>query len=672
MNTIPKHTNRLINASSPYLLQHAHNPVDWYEWGDEAFEKAKREDKLLLISIGYSACHWCHVMERECFEQEDTAAIMNDRFVCIKVDREERPDVDQLYMDAVQVLTGRGGWPLNCFALPDGRPIHGGTYFPKGEWEHLLTALSDFYATQKTTAHTYAEELTTGIRKMNIIPSPPEEQISYNHITTILNNWKQNFDTTFGGYKWAPKFPMPNNWELFLQHDYYTGDEDMHAAVHTTLVRMAEGGIYDQVGGGFARYATDSFWKIPHFEKMLYDNAQLLSLYAHAYQENKNDLYKNIVYQTAAFITRELTSPERAFYSALDADSEGREGSFYIWKQHELRNLLGDHEPLFSLYYSVEATGNWEHGNNILHKTKTDHELETITGKNISDIHTIIQNCRAILLAERSKRIRPGLDDKIITSWNALMIKGFADAYNVFREESFLNSARTCADFILSTMLTPTSLFRIHKNGKTSIPGFADDYAFLIEALLSLYEASGIETYLHTSAVLMELAISKFYNPQSYLFYFTAADGEQLIHRKTDMQDDVIPSANSTFAKCLYKLGFYVNKPEYHLTSRKMLNTVESKFDLYTSSYSNWLQLAGWVEHGLYQIIVTGQDVQQAYEQLLQLYIPNALIIKLTEPSTVPLLLDKTISDTLTIYVCHNYTCSLPQSSVEEVMKMLN
>lgn len=672
MNTPPKHTNRLIHASSPYLLQHAHNPVEWYEWGDEAFEKAKREDKLVLISIGYSACHWCHVMERECFEKEDTAAIMNDRFVCIKVDREERPDVDQLYMDAVQVLTGSGGWPLNCFALPDGRPIHGGTYFPKAEWEHLLTALSDFYATQKTTAFTYAEELTKGIQKMNIIPSPPAEQISYDEISNILNNWKKNFDRTFGGYNWAPKFPMPNNWELFLQHDYYVGDEDIHTAVHTTLVRMAESGIYDQVGGGFARYATDSFWKIPHFEKMLYDNAQLLSLYAHAYQENKNELYKNIVYQTASFITRELTSPEGAFYSALDADSEGKEGTFYIWKQQELQTLLGDDEPLFSLYYSTETIGNWEHGNNILHKTKTDSELETLTGKNISDIRAIIQHCHSILLAERSKRVRPGLDDKIITSWNALMIKGFADAYIVFREESFLQQACVCADFLLTHQVTPTTVFRIYKNGKTSIAGFADDYAFLIEALLSLYEASGLERYLHASAALMEQAISKFYNPESHLFYFTATDGEQLVNRKTDIQDDVIPSANSTFAKCLYKLGFYFDKPGYHLMSKKMLNRVESKFTPYTSSYSNWIQLAGWMEHGLYQIIFAGKDVQQAYEQLLQSYIPNALIIKLTEPSTIPLLADKSIPDNLNIYVCHNYTCSLPQTSVEDVMKLLN
>lgn len=665
------HTNRLIHASSPYLLQHAHNPVDWYEWGDEAFAKAKREDKLVLISIGYSACHWCHVMEHECFEKEDTAAIMNAHFVCIKVDREERPDVDQIYMDAVQLLTGRGGWPLNCITLPDGRPIHGGTYFPKPEWERLLEALANFYATRKDEAHTYADELTSGVVKMNIVPPQPSELISYEGITAILNNWKRHFDTTLGGYSWAPKFPMPNNWELFLQHDYYTGDEDMHKAVHTTLTKMAEGGIYDQAGGGFARYSTDSFWKAPHFEKMLYDNAQLLSLYAHAWQQHKQDLYRKVVYETSAFITRELTSTEGAFYSALDADSEGVEGKFYIWSRKELIALLGDDEPLFSLYYSIEAHGNWEHGANILYKTKSDAELEKITGKTITDITSIIDACKHILMAHRSTRIRPGLDDKIITSWNALMIKGFADAYKVFADEQFLKHATTCADFIINTMLVHKKLYRIYKNGKTSIPAFADDYALLCEALMSLYEVSGNEHYLHTASVLMETAIAHFYNEETALFYFTSNEGAQLITRKTDMQDDVIPSANSTFAKCLYKLGFYMDKPEYHVMAKKMVKAVQSKFEAYTGSYTNWIQVLGWMEQGFYQVIITGKNTREVYRQCVASYIPNAIIIELNAASTIPLLSDKMIHEETAIYVCNDYTCSLPVTTAEAALKQL-
>ena len=665
------HTNRLIHASSPYLLQHAHNPVDWYEWGDEAFEKAERENKLVLISIGYSACHWCHVMERECFEQEDTAELMNAHFVCIKVDREERPDIDQLYMDAVQLLTGRGGWPLNCITLPDARPIHGGTYFPKQEWERLLKALADFYATQPQEANKYADELTGGLVKMNLLPEHGSDLLSYEELTTILTNWKQHFDTTFGGYKWAPKFPMPNNWELFLQHDYYVGDEDMHEAVHTTLTKMAEGGIYDQVGGGFSRYSTDSIWKAPHFEKMLYDNAQLMSLYAHAYQQHKHELYRKVVYETSAFLSRELTSPEGAFYSALDADSEGVEGKFYIWSHDELKELLGDDEPLFSVYYSVEAHGNWEHGSNILYKTKKDAELEKLTGKTIVDIHSIIHRCNIFLLNTRAKRVRPGLDDKIITSWNALMIKGLADAYGVFQDDHFLLKATRCANFIIENMLKENKLFRIYKNGKVTIPAFAEDYAFLCEALIRLYEVSGNENYLQVSLRLQETAITHFYNPESKLFYYTSDEGSQLIARKTDMQDDVIPSANSTFAKCLYKLGFYFDRLEYHQLAKHMVQSVQSKFEQFTSSYTNWMQVMGWMKHGLYQVIIAGTESEEVYKEFAASYIPNAILLRISKPSNIPLLADKVIQEKTMIYVCHNYTCSLPITSAEAALKTI-
>lgn len=668
----PKHTNRLIHASSPYLLQHAHNPVDWYEWGDEAFAKAKQENKLVLVSIGYSACHWCHVMERECFEKEDTAAIMNTHFVCIKVDREERPDVDQIYMDAVQLLTGRGGWPLNCITLPDGRPIHGGTYFPKPEWERLLLALSDFYQTRKEEALAYADELTTGIGKMNIVPQQTTpDLLSYDELTTILTKWKQHFDYTLGGYAWAPKFPMPNNWEFFLQHDYYTGDEDMHSAVHTTLTKMAEGGIYDQIGGGFARYSTDSLWKAPHFEKMLYDNGQLMSLYAHAYQQHKRELYRKVVYETGAFIVRELFSPEGGFHSALDADSEGVEGKFYIWSHTELKTLLGDDEPLFSLYYSVEAHGNWEHGSNILYKTKSDSELEKLTGKRIADIETTIQQCNRTLLAARDQRIRPGLDDKIITSWNALMIKGFADAYKVFDDESFLSKATGCADFIIGTMIVNNTLYRIYKSGKTSIPAFADDYALLCEALISVYEASGNEKYLHTALQLMETSILHFYNDETKLFYFTSNEGSQLITRKTDLQDDVIPSANSTFAKCLYKLGFYFDKPQYHEMAKRMVTSVQAKFGAYTSSYTNWMQVLGWMQQGFSQIVIVGKNTKEAFREFVATYIPNAIIIRLHTPSAIPLLADKAMHEETKIYVCKDYTCSLPVDTAEAALRQL-
>jgi uncharacterized protein YyaL (SSP411 family) len=665
------HTNRLINASSPYLLQHAHNPVDWHEWSDEAFEKAKRENKLVLVSIGYSACHWCHVMEHECFEQEDTAAIMNEHFVCIKVDREERPDVDQIYMDAVQLLTGRGGWPLNCFTLPDGRPVHGGTYFPKAEWERVLKSLADFYRNNTEEALQYATDLTNGIRKLDIFPEPAEDLITHAQISDILHTWKENFDLDLGGYTWAPKFPMPNNWELFLQQYYYTGDEIMHAGVHSTLTHMAEGGIYDQAGGGFTRYSTDNFWKVPHFEKMLYDNGQLMSLYALAYQQSKQPLYQRTVYHMHSFLERELSAPGGAFYSALDADSEGSEGKFYTWHQKELAALLGEDEPLFSLYYSVDAYGNWEHGQNILYKTRTDEELEKLTGKSIAAIEQIIASCNAILLKARGQRVRPGLDDKIITSWNALMIKGYADAYKVFDDPVFLQRAAACADFVTGKMWTNGRLYRICKKDKVTIPAFAEDYSLLCEALITLFEAGGNEHYLKQAYDLMQLAIDLFHDPATALFYFKSKEDTQLVARKIDTNDDVIPSANSVFGKCLYKLGFYFDRPDYHVMARQMVRTVQAKMEKFPSGYTNWMQLASWISKGFYQVIVTGSNARQTYLDIMPAYIPNAIVLCLDKPSEIPLLADKVIGEQVQVYVCNDYTCGLPVSEVEDVLRQI-
>jgi uncharacterized protein YyaL (SSP411 family) len=665
------HTNSLIHASSPYLLQHAHNPVLWMEWGDEAFEKARREDKLVLVSIGYSACHWCHVMEHECFEKEDTAAIMNEHFVCIKVDREERPDVDQIYMDAVQLLTGRGGWPLNCFTLPDGRPIHGGTYFPKAEWERVLRSLADFYKNKKQEALEHATDLTNGIKKLDLFPAPASELISDQQISAILDSWTQNFDTELGGYTWAPKFPMPNNWELFLHQYYYTGNEAMLSGVHTTLTKMAEGGIYDQAGGGFSRYSVDAFWKVPHFEKMLYDNAQLMSLYSHAYQQSKNKLYQKTVYQTHDFLITELSSPEGAFYSALDADSEGVEGKFYIWTQKELAALLGENEPLFSLYYSIDAYGNWEHGQNILYKTRTDEELEKLTGKPVADIEKVIVSCNKILMAAREQRIRPGLDDKIITSWNAMMIKGYADAYKVFDDQTFLQRAIACADFLINNLWVNGKLFRIYKNGKVTIPAFAEDYALLCEALISLYEAGGEEKYLESAHSLLQLSLEHFYDDTIRLFYFKSKEDVQLVARKVDTNDDVIPSANSVFGKCLYKLGFYFDKQEYHVMAKEMIKVVQEKMEKFPSGYSNWMQLTCWIEKGFYQIIVTGKTSKELYLDIQQKFIPNAIVLHLYRSSFIPLLADKHIEDSTKVYICNDYTCGLPVDSLEEVIKQL-
>ncbi len=667
------HTNRLIKASSPYLLQHAHNPVDWYEWGDEAFAKAKREDKLVLVSIGYSACHWCHVMEHECFEKEDTASIMNEHFVCIKVDREERPDVDQIYMSAVQLLTGRGGWPLNCFTLPDGRPLHGGTYFPKQEWEQLLKSLAGFYHTKKQEALEYATDLTTGIKKLDAIVDAPENDLMPKAtLEKIIANWKQNFDLHFGGYNWAPKFPMPNNWEFYLQLGTLSQNIELTEATHITLQCMAEGGIYDQLGGGFSRYSTDSFWKVPHFEKMLYDNGQLMGLYAKAFQHNANPLYKHIVNHTHQFIQQELSNAEGLFYSALDADSEGVEGKFYVWSKQELVELLGADEPLFSLYYSVDSHGNWEHGINILYKTRTDKELEQLTGKSIVEILSIIENCNTLLLQERDKRIAPGLDDKCITSWNALMIKGYAEAFEAFGNKQYFNAAKEAADVLLTKMWDDKKLYRIYKDGKVSIHGFAEDYATFAEALIALYEAGANENYLHHAHHVLQSAIEQFYSNEHHLFYFKSAADEQLIARKLDTNDDVIPCANSIFSKVLIKLGYYFNNTTYHTMATQMIQTVQPKMAKLTSSYTNWMQALVWLQHGFKQIIICGENALADKLKLQQQYIPNSIVIALTKPtSTVPLLADKKVSDTTTFYICIDKTCSLPMLHIEDVTNAL-
>jgi uncharacterized protein YyaL (SSP411 family) len=654
--------NRLIDASSPYLLQHAHNPVDWWEWCDEAFEKARREDKMVLVSIGYSACHWCHVMEHESFEDIETANLMNTHFVCIKVDREERPDVDQLYMDAIQLLTGRGGWPLNCFVLPDGRPVHGGTYFPKTEWQKLLKSLADFYVNKREEAMQYATDLTLGIRKLDVFPkSDSPSIINEEQITANINQLKSQFDIELGGFAWAPKFPMPNSWELILHQYCYTKDDMLLKAVNQTLTKMAEGGIYDQVGGGFSRYSTDVYWKVPHFEKMLYDNAQLVSLYSYAFLETKNDLFEKIVRQTLNYIQREMTSIDGLFYSAQDADSEGVEGKFYCWTHKDLKNILGTDEPVYSLYHSVDVYGNWEHGQNILYKTRTDQELQELTGLHMDEINAIIQRGHDKLMQARDKRIRPGLDDKIITSWNALMIKAYCDAYLVFGNQSYLESAKRAADYILNHQWQKPNLMRILKNDKISIPAFAEDYALLCEALLKLYEASNMEQYAIHAYEIMQSAVEQFFDVEKSLFYFKSKNDVQLVSRKIDVNDDVIPGANSTFAKCLFVLGYLFDEPKYHQMVEEMVLRIQSKIEKYPMGFSNWMQLVLIKSKGFQQLIVSGSNAERP--KFDKLY-PNLICLIKKSETQIPLLKDKPVTLHNTYYLCIDKTCGLPQTQL--------
>ncbi|MFM2190108.1 MAG: hypothetical protein RL491_494, partial [Bacteroidota bacterium] len=444
--------NKLIHATSPYLLQHAYNPVEWYPWCDEALEKAKKEDKLLLISVGYSACHWCHVMEHECFENEDVAALMNDFFVCIKVDREERPDIDQAYMSAVQLLTGRGGWPLNCFALPDGRPVYGGTYFPKKQWMEVLGNLASMYRGDRNRLEDYAKQLADGVAASEELKPSVDNLLDKEIVHESIAKWKKLLDYHEGGPDRAPKFPLPNNYIYLMRYAHITGDADLESQVRLTLKKMAYGGIYDQIGGGFARYSVDGIWKVPHFEKMLYDNAQLMSLYAEAFRCWNDPLYRDIVYQTASFMEREWLSPEGGLYSALDADSEGEEGKFYVWKEAEIKSLLGDDAELAAAYFNINSRGFWEHGNHIPLRHDSDEEIAKRFGMPTEELRERIDVIRDKMLQSRNNRIRPGLDDKLLTSWNALAVSGFVDAYLAFGDERFLDRAKTIFKFLMTQM----------------------------------------------------------------------------------------------------------------------------------------------------------------------------------------------------------------------------
>ncbi|MCW3078150.1 MAG: thioredoxin, partial [Bacteroidetes bacterium] len=491
--------NALIHESSPYLLQHAYNPVKWVAFSKEAFETAKQENKLVLISIGYSACHWCHVMEHESFEDEGIAKLMNEHFVNIKVDREERSDVDMLYMQAVQLMTGQGGWPLNCFTLPDGRPIYGGTYFNKTQWANLLVNLSDLHKNDPDKVIEYAGNLTEGIKQSELITTRKTSTngISKEVLISSVNKWKERFDDSFGGPDKSPKFPLPNNYLFLLRYALLEKDKYVLDHVHLTLLQMSHGGIYDQLRGGFSRYSVDVIWKVPHFEKMLYDNAQLISLYCEAYQHSQNKLYKEVVYQTLDFIEKEWYNEKGFFFSAYDADSEGVEGKYYVWTKEELQKSLRENFELFADFYQVNEVGYWEHDNFILMRNENVAEVALKFNLSTEELFQKIDTCRQKLLKVAEGRVKPGLDDKTLTAWNGMMCSAFSRAYLTFGEEKYKTIAINSLQFI-STELTHDNgkLYRTYKNGKSKINGFLDDYAFVIEAQILAYIITQKEEYL--------------------------------------------------------------------------------------------------------------------------------------------------------------------------------
>ncbi len=672
-NIHQKYTNKLINESSPYLLQHAHNPVNWYPWGQEALDKAKRENKLIIVSIGYSACHWCHVMEHESFEDEEVAKFMNENFVAIKVDREERPDIDQVYMDAVRIITGSGGWPLNCIALPDGRPIHGGTYFPKTRWIDMLTQVKKYVDENPEGTEERAVAITKGINSTEKIYINNEElEFTKSDLDTVFSNWKRTIDFKNGGSTGSPKFPLPVGYQFLLQYNHISGNEDALRAVTITLDKMADGGIYDQVGGGFARYSTDDQWFAPHFEKMLYDNSQLVSLYSSAYQKTKNPQYKKIVVETLEFIERELTSAEGGFYSALDADSEGIEGEFYVWKKEELKKVLGANADFIIDYYNVTDEGNWEHGKNILYKYETDKEVAERFGISITEVENRVKEAKQILLEARSKRVRPGLDDKILTQWNALMLKAYADAYKVFGDEKYLKVAIRNANFIKSNMMFDNGrLNRNYKNGKSTINAFMDDYAFTIDAFITLYQVTFDEKWLHDAEKLSEYSIAHFYNSKTGMFFFTSDEDEALITRKTEVSDNVIPSSNSQMAKNLFVLGQYLYKADYISKAEQMLKNVKKNALVSGIYYANWDILMAWVVSNPYEVAIVGDNYEAKRKEFEQKYLPNVFLSGGKNKGNLEILKDRLVDGKTTIYVCQDKMCKMPVAEVEDALSQM-
>ena len=672
-----KMSNNLINETSPYLLQHAYNPVDWNPWNKQYLEKAKKENKLIIISIGYSSCHWCHVMEKESFEDSLVASIMNEKYISIKVDREERPDVDQVYMNAVQLMTGSGGWPLNVVTLPDGRPIWGGTYFPKDQWINALTQISDLYNKEPERFINYATTLEKGIKSLDIITTNDNQELASIDLDKHIGSLVNKIDKKNGGFSGAPKFMMPNNIHFLLRSAYQNNDKETLKLVNLTLEKMAYGGVYDQIGGGFSRYSTDEKWHIPHFEKMLYDNAQLISLYSDAYLITNDELYKNVVYETINFVLKELTNSNGGFYSSIDADSKSldgkeNEGAYYVWKEDELKKLLKDEFIIFSDYYNINKYGYWEDDNYVLIKNKSDAAFAKAHNLSKEELSKKIDAWKKILIKARDKRSMPNIDDKILTSWNGLMINAFIDAYRVFKDKDFLDVASSSAEFIIKNMKkTDGGLYHSHKDGKSKINGYLEDYAASIQAFLNLYENTLDEKWLNTSNDLMKYTYKNFFNAETNMFYFTSKLDDKLISRTVEFRDNVIPSSNSIMANNLFKLSHYFDNKKYLNSSQQMVNNIKDQIELYPGGFSNWMNLILNINKNFYEIAVVGDKAIEKIKELNENYLPNKIIIGSLESNPLPLLKNRFVEGETYIYVCVNKACKMPVKTVKEALKLI-
>ena len=674
------HSNHLIYETSPYLLQHAHNPVNWYPWGEEALQKAKAEDKPILVSIGYAACHWCHVMERESFEDETTAALMNEYFINIKIDREERPDLDHIYMDAVQAMSGSGGWPLNVFLTPETKPFFGGTYFPparaynRASWKEVLEGVHKNYTEKKEEIISQAENLTSHLLSANSfgIQKPGDEApFTDETLQTIAENILANADKEWGGFGRAPKFPQSFSIQYLLRHYHFTKDATALKQALLSLDKMIDGGIYDQLGGGFARYSTDNEWLAPHFEKMLYDNALLVCVMAEAYQVTYDPRYAKTIRNTLAFIERELLSNENGFYSALDADSEGVEGKFYTWSKQEIDDLLGNDAAVFSAFYDVKEKGNWEH-TNILWITKPLQNFAAENNISVEELEQKLSACREKLMQYRDQRIRPLLDDKILLGWNALMNTAYSKAYAALGDASFKEMAITNMVFLESKFSNDNGSWQhTYKNNTARIPAFLDDYAYLIQSYIHLQEITGTGGYLLKAQKIMNWVIEHFEEPGTGFFFYTNKNQLDVIVRKKEVYDGAVPSGNAIMAHNLLYLSIVFDVPAWRERCSSLLNSLSKAITKYPGSFGVWAMAQQQVVKGILEIAITGQQAKNFLCPVLERYLPNKILqAEETNSQLFPLLAGKAGSNNnrTTFYLCKNYACKAPFFKVEELL----
>ena len=687
-------SNRLINESSPYLLQHAHNPVDWYPWGEEALQKAKAENKIILVSIGYSACHWCHVMEKESFENKVVAKLMNENFINIKIDREERPDLDHIYMDAVQAMSGSGGWPLNVFLTPEARPFYGGTYFPpvkahnRSSWTEVLNGVQQAWKEKEAEIISQAENLTGHLQRSNGFGMIKKDETDFSDeiftaadADTIFKNIMSAADKVWGGFGKAPKFPQTFTIQYLLQYHYFTGSDEALQQALLSIDKMLEGGIYDQVGGGFSRYSTDEEWLAPHFEKMLYDNALLVNILCDAYQLTKDKKYENAIRKTIAFVERELMDSEGGFYAALDADSEGEEGKYYVWDKKEINELLGNDSPLFCEYFDITEAGNWLHEpgaekKNILRTLKKGYLFAKEKEMAFDEFEKRINDCLELVLAQRNRRVRPQLDDKILLNWNALMTTALCKASAVLGDDKYRILAQKNIDFLVENFQTNNDgpeLKHSWKNKVAKHPAFLDDHACLIQCCIHLQELTGNTKYLIWAKDFTSRVIRDFRDEETDFFFFTGKAQTDVIVRKKEVYDGATPSGNSIMVENLFYLSVIFNKTEWRHQAQKMMSSLKAAVVKYPTSFGIWAAVGLRQFYGINEIVVVGPGHRNIRSHLLQQYLPGKILQSASSSSNeFPLLAGKDPAGAETlIYLCKNYTCKAPVNSLEKLLLLL-